>query len=71
MYPISKPAALLIVYLTLLISSPSVTLLAQFLREEHCLLGDGGGPGCLHGKIKTLQCIKVTENKDLMLRLWR
>ena len=54
MYPVSKPAALLIVFPALLISSASVTLLAQFLREKHCLLWEGGVPGCLHGKNKTL-----------------
>ena len=56
--PTSKPTALLIMCLALLLSSASVTLLAQFLffyflffmfffiaqflREEHCLLGEGG-----------------------------
>ena len=50
----SKPAALLIMYPALLISSTSVTLLAQFLREEHCLLGEGGRSGMLTGKLKTL-----------------
>ena len=47
MYPMSKPAALLIVFLALLISFGSVTLLAQFLREEHCLLKEEGRSGLL------------------------
>ena len=54
--PMSKPAALLIMYPALLISSASVTLLAQFLREEHCLLGDGGRSGML-----------TWENQDLVV----
>ena len=47
MCPMSKPAALLMVLPALLISSTSVTLLTQILRQEHCLLGEGGGPGLL------------------------
>ena len=50
----SKPAALLIMYPALLISSASVTLLAQFLKEEHFLLGNGGRYGML-----------TWENQDL------
>ena len=34
----------------LLISSNSVTLLAQFLRQEHCLLQEAGRSGLLTGK---------------------
>ena len=54
-----------------------VTLHAQFLRQEHCLLGEGGGLGWLtrENLEKTLRpgglCyIKVIQNKDLVLRLW-
>ena len=65
----SKPAAPLMELQALLIKS--VTLLAQFLRQEHCLLREGGGLGCLHGKNKTLYDIKFAENKDLVFRLWR
>ena len=67
----SKPAALLIVLQALLINFTSVALLAQFLRQEHCLLGEEGVPGCLHGKNKTLYGMKAAENKDLVLKLWR
>ena len=45
MHHMSKPAALLIVFPALFISSTSVTLLAQFFREEHCLLWEGGVGG--------------------------
>ena len=61
MCPMSKPAAQLILLQALLISFASVTLLAQFLRLEHCLLWEGGGPGFLHGKNKTLYGIKVAK----------
>ena len=43
----SQPAALLMVRQALLISFASVTLLARFLRQEHCLLWEGGGLGLL------------------------
>ena len=55
-------------------SAPSlapVSLLALFLRQEHCLLWEGVVRGCLHGKNKIPYGIKVAENKDLVLRLWR
>ena len=51
-----KPAALLIVFPALLISSASVTLLAQFFREEHCLLEEGRRSGML-----------TWENQDLVV----
>ena len=55
MYPMSKPAALLILVQALHISSDSVTLLAQSLREEHCLLQEAGRSGDAYmGKNKTL-----------------
>ena len=43
----SKPTAQLIMLKALHISFASVTLLAQFLSQEHCLLGGGGGAGLL------------------------
>ena len=46
-------AALLAVLQALLISFIFVILFTQLLRQEHCLLGEGGGPSCLLGKNKT------------------
>ena len=73
MYLMSLLAALLTLLQTLFISFAFVILFAQLLRQELCLLRERGGPGCLHGKNKTgsLYCIKGTQNKDLVLRLWR
>ena len=58
----------------LLMGFASVTFMLSFLgRNTGC--SRKGGPGCLHGKNKTLHKrvagIKAAENKDLALRLWR
>lgn len=54
----------------LLMGFASVTFMLSFLgRNTGC--SRKGGPGCLHGKNKTLYDIKFAENKDLVFRLWR
>ena len=67
-------AALLTKFQALLVSFAFVILLSQLLRQELCLLGEGGGPGLLAREStggtgpKSLCCIKATQNKDLLLR---
>ena len=56
-------AALLAVLQALLIRFFSVILFTQLLRQEHCLLGEAGGRAVLYES--------YTQNKDLVLRLWR
>lgn len=48
----------------------SVTLLAQFLRQEHCLLGEGGPP-LLTWKKQDPVLYPLSENRDPVLRLQR
>ena len=50
-------AALLAMLQALLISSVLIILLTQLLRQEHCLLGEGGGPGCLCRENKTWKSV--------------
>lgn len=67
-------AALLTVLQALLISFAFVILLARLLRQELRRLREGGGPGLLARETLrpgSLYYIKVTQNKDQVLRLWR
>ena len=50
-------AAMVAVLQALLISLVFVILSIQLLRQEHCLLREGGGPGCLHRKNKTWKSV--------------
>ena len=65
-------AALLAVLQALLIGFVFVILFTQLLRQEHCLLREGRG-AAYEEKTRpgSLYYIKATQNKDLVLRLWR
>ena len=56
----------MILFQALLITFTFVTLLAHFLRRNTVCSGREEVRGCFHGK--TRSCIKVAENKDLVLK---